>query len=146
MSALWMGQSKVSGKRRPFCTPCCRSRGCLGVRKKIRRGNSRRNGSWCVDEVGKVGDDLPLHSTTTIMRGNRKGPNSNLKDVDLTKGVRNPYEAGLVYLLMWAHCRNQTSCGFSNPRISLMVKSPVACKAALVKIILDQPPALAIRT
>ena len=90
MSTLWMGQSKVWRKRRPFCTSCCRSRDCLGVRKKIRRGNSKRNRSWCVEEVGKMGDNLPQHNTTTIMRGNRKRPNSNLKDVDLTEGVRNP--------------------------------------------------------
>jgi len=85
-----MGQSKVSRKRRSFCTPCCRSRDCLGVCKKIRRGSSKRKRSWCAEEVGKMGDNLPQHSTTTIMRGNRKRPNSNLKDVDLTEAVRNP--------------------------------------------------------
>jgi|SRR5277367_1009770 len=86
---LWMGQPKVSRKRRPFCTPRCRSRDCLGVHKKIRRGNSKRKRSWCVEEVGKMGDNLPQHSMTTIMRGNRKRPNSNLKDVDLAEGARN---------------------------------------------------------
>src|SRR5271170_4175528 len=122
MSTLWMGQSKVWRKRRPFCTSCCRSRDCLGVRKKIRRGNSKRNRSWCVEEVGKMGDNLPQHSTTTIMRGNQKKAKFQPEGRRPDRGSEKPYETSLAYLLMWTHCRIQTSCGFSNSRISLMVK------------------------
>src|ERR1700722_13639232 len=64
-----------------------------------------------------MGDNLPQHSTTTIMRGNRKRPNSKPEGRRPDRGSEKPYETGLAYLLMWAHCRIQTSCGFSNSRI-----------------------------
>jgi hypothetical protein len=45
--------------------------------------------SQSAEEVGKMGDNLPQHSMTTIVRGNRKRPNSYLKGVDPTEEVRN---------------------------------------------------------
>ena len=132
-----MGQSEVSRKRRPFCTSCCRPRDCLGVRKKIRGGNSKRNRSWCAEEVGKIGDNLPQHSMTTIMRANLKKAKFQPERRRPDRGSEKPYETGLAYLLVWTHCGIRASRRFSNSRILLMVKSPVDCKAVLVKIILD---------
>jgi hypothetical protein len=82
--------------------------------RRVQEKTIKRIGAGVLKRSKRRERVYPQCSTTTIMRGNRKGLDSNLKDVDLTERVRNPMWPALAYFLMWTHCRNETSCGLSN--------------------------------
>jgi hypothetical protein len=104
--------------------------------RRVREKTIKRTGAGALKRSERR-ERVSQCSTTTIMRGNRKGPNSNLKNVDLTEGVKNPM--GLAWhASSCGHIAGmRRAAGYPNSGISLVIKRSVDGKAASVNVILD---------